>query len=92
MKRGLSITSKREAERLIDNIKNKYICMLKYDNKKGLTVAKRFVEKKMGKKYINKAQLLILSKDKVITLNLYYSTLLNKRKMKNIVWTIILPA
>ena len=90
MKRGLSITSKRESEHLIDNIKNKYICMLKYDNKKGLTVDKRFVEKKMGKKYIDKAQMLILSKDKIITLNCYYSTLMNKRKMKNIMYTILI--
>ena len=90
MRKELSITSKREAEHLIDNVKNKKIYILKYNKEKGLTVNKSFVRKKMGKKYIDKAQMLILSKDKIITLNCYYSTLMNKRKMKNIMYTILI--
>lgn len=71
MQTQLSFVTKEEAHRLIDSIEGDGIFVLTYNANKGISDNGRYVKKKKGNKYVDKAKVLVLSKSQIMTLNLH---------------------
>lgn len=71
METQLRFVSKIEAHEMIDRFPGKKIKIITYNDKIGISRRGRFIDKKNGKKIINRAAVLILAENKLIkTLNL----------------------
>ena len=89
----LSFVSKEEAHKIIDAIEGEGIFILTYNSKKGISDNGKYINKKKGGKYIDKAKTLVLSKSQVSTLNLHDKLFsdLGKYNTNGKVKTILLP-
>ena len=93
METQLKFVSKEEAHRIIDSIEGDGIFVLTYNSNKGISDNGKFIKKKKGNKYVDKAKTLVLSKSQVATLNLHDKLFsdLDECKREGIVRTILLP-
>ena len=93
METQFKFVSKEEAHRIIDSIEGDGIFVLTYNSNKGISDNGKFIKKKKGNKYVDKAKTLVLSKSQVATLNLHDKLFsdLDECKREGIVRTILLP-
>ena len=93
METQLSFVTKEEANQLIDSIEGDGIFVLTYNSKKGKSDNGKFIKKKKGDKYVDRANVLVLSRNKVTTLNLHEKIFedFEECKREGIVRTIMIP-
>lgn len=93
METQLSFMTKEEAHRLIDSINGDGVFVLTYSSKRGISDNGRYVNKKKGNRYIDKANVLVLAKSQITTLNLHdnFFTDIEEYKREGITRTIMLP-
>lgn len=72
METQLSFMSKEEAHKLIDSIPGDGVFILTYNIKRGMSDQNgKFIKKKKGNKYIDKAKTVVMAKSQITTLNLH---------------------
>lgn len=71
METQLSFMSKEEAHKLIDSIPGEGVFVLTYSMKSGKSDKGKYIKKKKGNKYVDKAKTVVLSQSKIMTLNLH---------------------
>ena len=71
METQLSFVTKEEAHRLIDSIPGDGIFVLTYNEEVGMSDNGKYIKKKKGNKLVDKAKVLVLSKNNITTLNLH---------------------
>lgn len=93
METQLKFVSKEEAHKLIDSIDGDGIFVLTYKEKHGISDNGRYIKKKKGNKYIDKAKTLVLSESQVTTLNLHDKLFsgINDYTRAGLTRTIIIP-
>lgn len=93
METQLKLVTKEEAHKLIDSIQSDSIFILTYDEKIGMSDNGRLVKKKKSKKLVDKANGLVLSQNRITTLNLHENFLkdIENYKRNGIVRTIMIP-
>lgn len=93
METQLKLVTKEEAHKLIDSIQGDSIFILTYDEKMGISDNGRVIKKKKSKKFVDKANGLVLSQSIITTLNLHENFLkdIENYKRNGIVRTIMIP-
>lgn len=89
----LKFITKEEAHKLIDEMPGEFIMMLTYDSKIGISSTGKYIKKKNGKKYTDKANVLVLEEYSPIRmLNLHDKLFcdLSNYKKEDIVRSILL--
>lgn len=72
METQLSFMSKEEAHKLIDSIPGEGVFILTYNVQKGISGQNgKYIKKKKGNKYIDKAKTVVMAKSQITTLNLH---------------------
>ena len=67
----IGMVTKEDAHKLIDSIPGDGVFILTYSMKTGISDNGKYIKKKKGNKYVDKAKTVVLSKSKVTTLNLH---------------------
>ena len=97
MEAQLSFMTKEDAHKLIDSIPGDGVFILTYSMKAGISDNGKYIKKKKGNKYVDKAKTVVLSKSKITTLNLHDKFFNNFEECKGeylkdgIVKTIMIP-
>lgn len=97
MEAQLSFMTKEDAHKLIDSIPGDGVFILTYSMKAGISDNGKYIKKKKGNKYVDKAKTVVLSKSKITTLNLHDKFFNNFEECKGeylkdgIVRTIMIP-
>lgn len=93
METQLKLVTKEEAHKLIDSIQGDSIFILTYDEKVGISDNGKFIRKKKSKKLVDKAKGLVVSQNRITTLNLYEDFLrdIGNYKRSGVVRTIMIP-
>ena len=97
METQLSFMTKEDAHKYIDSIPGDGVFVLTYSEKTGKSDNGKYIKKKKGNKYVDKAKTVVLSKSKITTLNLHDKFFNNFEECKGeylkdgIVRTIMIP-
>lgn len=90
----LKFISKEDAHKLIDEVPGDGIMILQYDNFCGISDTGKYIRKRKGKNYVDKASVLVLARnDPISMLNLHqrYFSDFSDYKREKIVRSILLP-
>lgn len=89
----LKFVTKEEAHEIINSIPGDGVFVLTYSNKTGKSDNGKYIKKKRGNRLVDNAKTLVLSKSKVISLNLHdiYFGELDDFKREGIIKTILIP-
>lgn len=71
MKTQLSFMTKEQAHKLIDSIPGDGVFILTYSEKKGKSDNGKYIKKKKGNKFVDRAKTVVLAKSQITTLNLH---------------------
>ncbi len=89
----LKFVTKEEAHQIIDSMPGDGVFMLTYNKEIGKSDNGKYIKKRKGNKLVDKAKVLVLSQNKITTLNLHdiFFNDFEEYKKEGIVKTIIVP-
>ena len=89
----LSFITKEDAHKYIDALPGDGVFVLTYSEKTGKSDTGKFIKKKKGNKLVDKAKVVVLSENKITTLNLHdvFFNSFDDYKRKGTIKTIMIP-